>query len=70
MNDFNKLNETFNMDAEPTPSKWPPWYFFKFLLILLWSIVIIYWSHDGIQYVAEHGLKPSIKRFIEGSDGR
>lgn len=66
MDNFDKLNETFNVDSKETPSKYPPWSFLKFLLILFWSLVIIYWSSDGIKYVCEHGLKPSFERFWEG----
>ena len=66
MEQFEKLNEVFNVDVKETPSKYPPWGFLKYILILLWSLVIIIWMNDGIYYIADHGLKPSIERLWEG----
>ena len=66
MEQFDKLNETFDVDTTQTHPKYPPWTFLKFILILIWSLVIIYWMNDGIVYISEHGLKPSIERLWEG----
>lgn len=62
MEQFDKLNETFDVGKKPPIS----WNVFKFILLLIWTIAAIYWFNDGIEYICNNGLKPSIIRLWEG----
>lgn len=64
MEEFDKINETFNTDRS---SKWPPWHFFKFVLIFMWSVFIMVYINNGITKIHDEGLDTVIVKLWKGN---
>ena len=65
MNDqFDKLNSTFNVLPYTRTIRW--WVPLVYIIILGFSVGFYFKLYEGVSYVADNGLKPSIIRLWEG----
>lgn len=63
MKEFDSLNKTFGVADTRTIRWWVP---LVYIIIIIFSVGFYWKLYEGVSYIADNGLKPSIIRLWEG----